>query len=504
MSVRVQTLQILALFLLLTGLPRLLSPRSYAAEPQQNYFILVGGGGEPVDKPDTIFDVTLEGASHYLSDHPEWHSEVAFDGGHSVTDGLRKKGFPNATRLGDFNRDSIKDIVQRYTDKIRNGEIKSGDQILFFIDSHGDINRNHEISHSIAVGNPNALNSVNEISNYSTTHLDEIGALSDLAANKGVKLAIVDASCHSGFSLFLANRGTCVVSATGTEEFGYSSFPKFFFKAIGSNLRGKMSIDEAFLAAREDEITPSFPMISSRAGEIINSSYYNSVSPYLVFSAKEDTLTPLLMPYVKPSSDCPGDRTQQTTPLQENSSNMQLIKNFPEIANKIPSMTADLNRAIQNYKDKQAEMIQKIRALKLPNLNIKLVYTGYSKDGTKIEQSFTDQELLAINFPEELQKIRGKLSSAKAGSLDRGILEGELAALVVEEEHVDQLLAKYPQLKDVTKTIKDIEKDTADTYALANKVAKEERKVYTQFYKAASKQLNGQPIQDDICKDFKI
>ncbi len=186
---------------------------------QTLHMAVLGGSGEPHKKWDgspnetTIFDSGLEKMGQFNRSHPNIKSEIMFNGGHAHTEEIARQGFGSSAP---FSANGYMQMINSYMAKLRNGQIKNGDKILINIYSHGATRDQGEKTHKIAAG-AGVMNNTDTVSGVTTVSVDNLKALSDLAKAKGVKLGIVDLSCHSGNTLALADENTCVISATGIE-----------------------------------------------------------------------------------------------------------------------------------------------------------------------------------------------------------------------------------------------------------------------------------------------
>ena len=111
--------------------------------------------------------------------------------------------------------------------------------VIIVIDTHGADKEDNqsEISHHVAVNS-------RDLKQTETISLDELKVLTQLAKEKGIKLGIIDFSCHSGHTISLANDNTCIISATGPKHYGFSSFSDNFLSEMknGGNLGGGINI----------------------------------------------------------------------------------------------------------------------------------------------------------------------------------------------------------------------------------------------------------------------
>src|SRR5690606_13783194 len=163
------------------------------------------------------------------------------------------------------------------------GQIKSGDQILLMISSHGSERVGNQKTHYISTTD----NHKQGVSNYrtldgsSTVSLDRLERLTQLAESKGIKLGILDFSCHSGVTQKLANKNTCVISSTGPEHYSWGGTNSTFAAKFTESMRSGRSLEDVFLEAVKNKRDTGYPMISSPIGQEIQETMYPLISPYL-------------------------------------------------------------------------------------------------------------------------------------------------------------------------------------------------------------------------------
>jgi hypothetical protein len=240
------------------------------------HLAILGGGGEPQGN-NTVFDADLSTLGAFASSNPQYRTRVAFNGGHSATEAIAQQHFPSFNSSNHFTRATFEETIRAYEAKLQSGEIGPGDQLLLHINSHGGVREN--ATHNIAT-------SEGSISNYDTlgsptVSMDRLSNLAALARRKGVRLAIVDLSCHSGASLALANSNTCVITSTGPNHYAYIGSRATFGSSFNRNLASGRNLEEVFLQTRANYRDNSFPMISSPQGLDVQSRLYTSITPYL-------------------------------------------------------------------------------------------------------------------------------------------------------------------------------------------------------------------------------
>lgn len=208
---------------------QLLSP--CMAMAQSKYLYVLGGAGDPPGN-GTIFDDSLRDIGNFVN-HSDWKTSISFDGGHAGTEALVQKNFSNAENLGDFSKSNYKKMIKDLIVKLESGQISSGDQLMILISTHGAEKIGKEIAHEIAAaGSAQELVKLSGTESVSTGNLKKIV---DLAREKGVKLGLIDASCFSGNTLELADGHACVMSITGTKQFGYANVQNVFTKPLRIN-----------------------------------------------------------------------------------------------------------------------------------------------------------------------------------------------------------------------------------------------------------------------------
>jgi hypothetical protein len=112
----------------------------------------------------------------------------------------------------------------------------------------------NEKGHKISV-NGKASSDFTTLSGNKLVSTNQLQGLIDIANKKGIKLGIVDLSCHSGASIALANPQTCIVTSSGPKHFAYSNFPCYLI----NNLEKDKSLEDEFLQTMMDSNDIAFP-----------------------------------------------------------------------------------------------------------------------------------------------------------------------------------------------------------------------------------------------------
>lgn len=459
--------------------------------------VMMGGGGEPRNLNKTIFDQTLNKLDGYLEKNKWGQVVISFNGGHSETEAILSMRFSDATSKSNFSKNNYNAIIKSYETQIRNGELKAKDQLLIMIDSHGAMKTETDSTHQIAVGTASSTTNLNDLEGSDLVSVDALKNLATLAQEKGIKLGIIDFSCHSGNSLALANDNTCVISSSGKTHFGYSSFSDNF---IGKMKSGK-SLEDVFLETRKSTTDNSFPMISGVEGEIINRDIYPNLTPYLYYY-HEDSRLDKMTDYLLSASTNIGmcSRQNQYEELQKQLETLQattalnMNQNLPEVSK--------IKKLIDLYKEKQDHYISLVSSWGLSRLSHNEKISATVKVGKKsytMTGDYTWKELLETDF----DTIIANVSEAKRLTKDTAtIAEFQSSIDMHTKARAMQMniLTQNPNLKDYKQNFRNQLNDLKGTYALANQIAMEERKLYDTMYRNLMKENN----KKNACKDFVL
>ncbi len=244
----------------------------------RNHIAYMGGGGEPQGS-NTIFDGDVNRFGDFVDRMPEdTNLSVTFNGGHSLTEGRLARKFPRTPNTP-FTPAAFETLVTRYENDIREGRITSSDQLMLFIDTHGGENMAPQATHNVATSY-GAIANFDQIAGARTVNLDRLQALTTLAESRGIRMAVVDVSCHSGASLPLANSTTCVISATGPRHYGFAGAGTFSSHFI-RKMRPGRNLDQIFHDVRDNTSDTDFPMISSPVGRDIQNEIYPLLTRFL-------------------------------------------------------------------------------------------------------------------------------------------------------------------------------------------------------------------------------
>ena len=458
------------------------------AEPVR-HMMMIGGGGEPSANSTTIFDESFEGMGNYLSNN-KWSSDVLFNGGHSNSENILDTKFSTSHRRAPFTSKNYADLIASYIAKINTGEIMPGEQLLIYIDSHGAEKSGNggDLTHNISIGSAVGTLDLNKLSGSDLVSLDSLKQLQALAEAKGIKLAILDMSCHSGNTLALADAKTCVISSTGPNHYGYSNYSSFFILNMAS---GK-SLEDVFLKTRNQIAEPAFPMISSYAGNTIFHSLYPALTPFLFYHGDNhaDKLTPFLL---KSAETCHLTIT----------SDSQLFTQIQLLQDQLGTLvdTSALKTLIEEYKASQENALRALNAMGASERTQKTTFSKMVVLGSKRENVHLDYslaELMSINFDSPITYFTRQAESSKG--FDAAVYSAQVELSTQAKAKQAELRLQNPDLADYENRSHKLIAQMNDTYDIASKIAVEENKLYQQLYGDLSKQDRG----PNACKDFVL
>ncbi len=443
---------------------------------QTLHMAVLGGSGEPHKTWDgrpnetTIFDTGLEKMGQFNRSHPDIRSEILFNGGHAQTEEIARQGFGSSRP---FSATGYYQIIQSYKEKLRTGQIKSGEKLLINIYSHGATKDIGEKSHKIAAGG--VMTNANTAAGTVTVSLDDLKSLADLAKAKGVKLGIIDLSCHSGNTLALADENTCVISATGPNH--YSGAGRLSFGTIfsGALIPGK-SLEDAFLTARAQFNDASFPMISSPAGKEIQEKIYNQQTPFLYYyNPNSDKFTPYMEQIATAVGECSVD--SNLTGL-----NSEINKILTAGAN------AELTAKLNNFRSALTEYHAYLRDVK-----VKMDQYGIGDIGKIHEicsgslcQKYSAKEIVKTSWDALIPYYLDK------GDLQRVDMLRQATRLKA------QILADNPKIRETARFWQGFRNLQQNTSQLQSNVSRSHRELYLEMYRRTA------TPGPNPCRDFKL
>ncbi|MBY0518237.1 MAG: hypothetical protein K2P81_15110 [Bacteriovoracaceae bacterium] len=465
---------------------------SFSSHAQNNYMMMIGGGGEPKDIETTIFDNDLKETTRFIKQTPSWNTEISFNGGHSKTEEILKT-LPQPSTP--FTMASFNALVKSYEDKIKFGQIKAGDQLMIHINTHGAQGGQPYKTHLVSTAE-GALENYDTLGGH-TVSLDNLQNLAKLAEQKGIKLAVIDLSCHSGSIIPLANSKTCVITGTGPNHYGYGGGGTTFSGVFNSKLKKGKSLEDVFLDARSDYKDTSFPMISSPQGISVQNKLYDPLTPYLYnFDPKHDKLTPYLLTEV-------ADAANLCRPFSQLESIEKLIAPLMDVAEISQSEIENFREQVQSYYEYLEKIRSDMREVGFDRAKERIEFCGEVKANPsqgipKARECmwYSVENLMSLNFDNIIATF------TKNANENTGKERAEYLARVKFLEKAiikrDELKAQYPKMSQMQDFWKSYPDHQRTTYEMAYKISRAQQKVYEAMYKTSTAQ------GPNPCKDFVL
>lgn len=455
----------------------ILSSNLFAA----NHMIFMGGSGDP-EGPKTIFDSTAEMLGKNLQSSNQWKYQVAFNGGHSVTESILATNFSRPVApTTPFNEQTYKKMIADYKAKIISGTIASGDQLVIVIDTHGAMKTDKSLTHQVAVNSSKKITSTgikdyNNLSGSETVSLDDLQEIVKLTNEKGIKLGIIDMSCHSGNTLALKQNApnTCIITSTGPDHYGFAGATTFNGQ-LWQSLKPGVSLEQAFLEARLNAKDNGYPMISSPTGNEVNNEVYKSMTPYMYYkSPVSDKLTN----YVKTNS------SDQLICQRENQFN-ELIAKINELeaaatGTKDGYNGEELKKLITQYKAQQDTMIKTLNQM---GASFADTIETFKKNPGSAQELKLSWKVIATSDPDgTIKYFREQMNKAKSAK-DKADYQAIIENWNLVKFKKAEILSKYPLLAKIEETNKKLTNQMEDNYNSVFKITVQEKKFYNELYR---------------------
>lgn len=465
-----------------------------------NHMFFIGGGGEP-NGSTTIFDGSVETLGKNLS-KSKWKYQASFNGGHSNTESLLSKNFSNPVApTTSFTEANYKKLIEDYTKKINSGEITSSDQLMIIINSHGaeKSETNGEVTHRISAADTkksSGIKNYDSLDGSEVVSLDALAALVKLTNEKGIKLGIVDMSCHSGNTQALKKNApnTCVITSTGPVHYGYSG-PTTFNGHFVSNLKPGVSLEQAFLTARAAAQDYGYPMISTPEGQKISNELYPSVTPYLYYK---------------------NSNTDKLTNYIKNNSSDQLIchreNQFNDLISKIDMLQAAATGTKDGY---SGEVLKKLlSAYKTEQDSMLSVLNKMGSSVAETPEVFAPKGVDPVKFPNDPRILRMSWKNIATSNPDDTLNYFKTQLAMTKDSYKKtehntaiqnwtqlkakraEILRQYPEMANLDKKSKELTAAITNNYNTAAAIAIEERKFYNELYK------KNQTASNDPCREI--
>ncbi len=478
---------------------------SFDIHAQNKHFYVLGGGGEPTGET-TIFDNNLSILSKFVK-NSDWKTAVSFNGGHKNTEEILTIRFNKAKDYGSFTLQNYQGIVEEMMNKINSGELKAGDQLMVSIDTHGAETDYKELTHKIALAFSSATN-LNTLAGAKVVNLDALKDLADLAAQKGVKLAVIDLSCFSGNTQKIANPKTCVITGTGPDQYGYAGaidyklfkYPITFGSKFFSQMKKGKNLEQVFLDARMTGNVPDYPMISTIEGKNVDDKLYKLLVNFLDYN--DEISLNLHRSYAKAEKSeeifkqhiCERDNK-----LQELISLLDQSKKMLDLSWRVIDQDIEkLKAALVSYRNYQKEY-EEYYVLKFEiEKELFKILNDQFYDSRKDWEGYSPLAFLSIDF-ESSRKHFEKLLQNSQSVFEKNMWKRNLESLTRKKQLVEAFKQKIPAaIQEKMKRSDDIYSQSSQSYDLAAQVAVEAKKVYNHLYRAQPR------VFQNPCRDFVL
>ncbi len=446
----------------------------------RNHIAYMGGGGEP-EGANTIFDGSVNRFGNFIGRMPdETNVSLSFNGGHSRTEGRLADKFPGNPNTP-FTPAAFEAQVARYENDIREGRITSADQVMLFIDSHGGEGMSGQTTHNIATSY-GAIANFDQIGGPRTVSLDRLRSLTTLAESKGIRMAIMDMSCHSGASLPLANSTTCVITASGPNHYGFAGTGTFGSHFV-RNMRPGKNLDEIFHSVRDNTSDTDFPMISSPTGRDVQNQIYPLLSRFL-YDYEKNGPSKLAADIVKSISTNSCE--------QENQSLNTLISLLNNVENATNESFSRLRNLVTEYQALRSNMQTQLRGM----VNNPLMSESRQVCHTTTCFSYTGREVMAMNIDSTIAVARAAATQAPSRAAFYQSWENTLNQLRPWKAQLlaNPAIASYPNFFHNYPSLEN------QSERLARKISREERRLYREM----NSSLASNDTRPNPCKDFRL
>lgn len=465
---------------------------STLSHAQTKFYTFMGGGSEPAG-PTTIFDDEVNNVGRFMKSNG-WTGSVAYNGGHSRTEELISSTFGQNRP---FTKAEYEAQLTQIENNIKNGTIKQGDQVLLYIATHGAQKSPAEKTHQVATA-AGVSSDLNTLKGAENVTLDRVQTIIDLAEAKGIKLGVIDSSCHSGSTLNLKSEKSCIISSTGPNHFGYNTWGANF----SANMKKGKNLEEVFLQTFKGRYETSFPMISTPVGRELQNTLYPKIGRYL-FSYDENPLHDKLASYLENSTD--GSSCFLAEVADNN------LKSFLQEVQKVllknQSDVKKLDSAVARYKAFQDQMKkdlmaygnQKARTTEQKVCADWLVqFKGYPDRKDQNCTTWKHREILSIDFDDEIKRYQERVSKETGNNATWCL--SQIEVYKKGKELKEQLIKEnpgYENLVNYFKTVPDLERRS---WNMAMDVSRELQNIYTLLYKQNSAKTSA----SNPCRDFVL
>jgi hypothetical protein len=453
----------------------------------------IGAGGEPANKDTTIFDDSIKEVAQFINKNPDIKADLALNGGHKKTEEILQNSFRNVESKSTFLASDYDRLIKSYKSKLENNEMVSGDQLMIYIDTHGAEKTWGSKSHLIATSE-GSVKDLNSLSGTSTVNLDRLEELKTLAKAKGVRMAIIDSSCHSGNSQALADDNTCVISSTGPKHYGYMTFSKI----IAGKLEKGKNLEEIFLASRSKDQTGALPMISTAAGKEVTDLLYEKITPFLYyFDDEHDKLFPYLKAHQGAEAQCIANFDSLIETMNQVEELNTVTKKILWWKTKKKTINlSKLKKLLGKYQSSMLEVQAKMKELNSDRLNHKESFKTPTQS-----VNYTWKELLVTDFKANISDLEKRLS-VETQPTNLILLKDLISVYNQANLKKEELIKTQPDLLNIPTLELKIKNSIDSNFFTTAAIGAEERKLYSALYSKAQEQKTSST--PNPCRDFKL
>jgi hypothetical protein len=438
-----------------------------------NHMVIMGGSGDAAG-PKTIFDYSMSALGNLVKDS-NWKYQVSFNGGHPVTEAMLNGQFNNGVApTSDFTKENYDKLLETYKRKINSGEIKSGDQLVIVIEGHGAQKNQYQKTHHIAVngGSNKGISNYDKLDGAKAVNLDTLEEIVKLTTKKGIKLGLIDMSCHSGNTQALKQSApnVCIVTSTGSNHYAMTGVNSFSGK-FWSKAKPGMSLEDVFLQARSESTDVGFPMISTKESQEIVTGIYSKISPYLYYtSPNADKLTKFI-----------ANNSSDRLICQRQSDFRDLTDEIARLQRTVTDYDgSELKNLLTEYKKQQDEMTMTLNKMGAA-VGSKIEKFESTNGKAKFSIEFTWKDLVGTNPENAISYYDSAAKTSKTAS-ERAENKAIADTWKKIRDKRNQVIKSYPLLKDLDQATKDLTKKIGSNFGTAYKIATEEKIFYNKLY----------------------
>lgn len=467
-----------------------------ASRSPKKFLFAIGGAGDTAGSTNIFTDNFVETAKK--AKVAGYETDFLFDGVHPDARKKVAKAFSSQpTENNTFSQSNLKKMVERIQNKIKNGEIKTGDQIFFSVDTHGF---------------PNETMATDDF-NMGTPLTMKYDLLQDLAqelSKNKIQTAFYFGNCYSGSFLDKANPDICTLTASTKNNVSVVGDTDSFLKELES---GK-SLEDTFLEHRKPgwlfwKPIYGIPQISSPAG-----------------LATQQILKPLLesvdytsFPYQASQCSYCESKIDARNPLGEQwpkfqNQIQQILAQATTGSNEIDSLLKDYKKALVDYRTQFREVANEFHLNELDQLKKKLKDLVEKDTHTCDIPLFGEKTTFVFKFVNPQSGNQDDYFSGKYNR--REILESPCYHEAARLYHAkrNQYVQQLEQANAIKNRLDEIESNAskAGLYSTkvnqghpiiskAQKVFAAEKALYLKLYEAYSEEYKDQP---NPCRDFKF